>query len=118
MPPSRNHSAINLFGLFFVHPEVKETKRLINHERIHTAQMIELCFVFFYLFYVVEWTVRLFLNGNAYRNISFEREAYSNEDKENYLKQRKHFAWLKYMRKKKKTRKRKRRFNDKYIKNG
>ena len=46
----------------------------------HTAQMKEMLYIFFYLWYVVEWIIRLFMKGNAYRNISFEREAYSNED--------------------------------------
>jgi len=118
LPPTHRHIAINLFGIMFVHPDIKVTKRLINHESIHTAQMLELCIVFFYIIYLLEWVVRLFMKGNAYMNISFEREAYSNEDKENYIKQRRHFAWIKYMKKnKKKTRKRKRRFK-KYIKNG
>ena len=42
--------------------------------------------------------VRLFKKGNAYRNISFEREAYANEADENYLQHRKHYAWIHYLR--------------------
>jgi len=49
------------------------------------------------LWYVVEWIIRLFLKGNAYRNISFEREAYSNEKDLSYLDNRKIFAWTKYI---------------------
>ena len=36
--------------------------------------------------------IRLFMEGNAYRNISFEREAYNNEDDVIYLEDRKRFA--------------------------
>lgn len=58
--------------------------------------MAELLFVFFYLWYFIEWLVRLFMRGNAYRHISFEREAYDHMDEPDYLKRRKHFAWMKY----------------------
>lgn len=34
----------------------------------------------------------------AYHDISFEEEAYGNEKDLNYLKTRKHYAWLKYIR--------------------
>jgi hypothetical protein len=74
-------------------------KKTINHENIHTAQMIEMLFVFFYLWYGVEWALKAFkygLNG-AYRNVSFECEAYSNEINFEYLKKRRLFAWLKYL---------------------
>ena len=110
LPPSRNCSAINLFGVFFVHPDVRVTKRLINHESIHTAQMRELLYLPFYIFYLIEWFIRLFFKGNAYLNLSFEREAYKNEGNYDYLKQRKHFAWIKYMRKKKGKKKPRKKF--------
>ncbi len=100
MPPSRSYTAINLFGVFFVHPDVVVNKRLINHESIHTAQMRELLYLPFYFIYLIEWLVRLFFKGNAYFNLSFEREAYKNEADYHYLEKRKHYAWIKYMRKK------------------
>ncbi len=74
--PFPGFAAINLFGVLFVRKDVQITERLLNHERIHTAQMKELGYIFFYIIYVLEWLVRLFLPGNAYRNISFEQEAY------------------------------------------
>ena len=59
-------------------------------------------FLFFYLWYVIEWFFRIFINGNkAYVSLSFEREAYDNDDNLDYLKTRKRFAWLGYMREKK-----------------
>ena len=94
--PFPGFAAINLFGVLFCRPGTRITPRLINHERIHTAQMMEMAFIFFYIWYLVEWTVRLTWRGNAYFNISFEREAYRNEHNRKYLKQRKHYAWWKY----------------------
>lgn len=91
--PTKGFCAINLFGVLFIRSEVKEISRItLNHEEIHTAQMKELGYVLFYLIYVVEWLVRLFKSGNAYRNISFEKEAYTHQYDIAYLSKRKHFA--------------------------
>lgn len=72
-------------------------KTIINHESIHIKQQQELLVVPFYIWYLTEWFIRLFFKGNAYRNISFEREAYSNQDNLNYLKTRKWYSFLKYI---------------------
>jgi len=96
--PFKGFSAINLLGILFVHQGVYLSDELINHERIHTAQQREMLFVFFYLAYVIEWVVRLPMRGNAYRNISFEREAYSNQRNLNYLNERRLYAWRRYLR--------------------
>ena len=96
--PFHGFSAINLLGILFVHHGVYLSNELINHERIHTAQQRELLFVFFYIIYIIEWLVRLPMRGNAYRNISFEREAYSNQRNLGYLKSRQLFAWRHYLR--------------------
>lgn len=95
--PFRGYWAINLFGVVFVHKGYTLDDALLNHEAIHTAQMREMLFVFFYLWYVVEWLLRLLGNGNAYENISFEREAYYNQNNMEYLSIRKHYAWWKYL---------------------
>ena len=95
--PFSGFTAINLLGILFVHPGVYLSNELINHERIHSAQQRELLFLFFYLAYVFEWLARLPMRGNAYRNISFEREAYANQRDLNYLKYRRHYAWRHYM---------------------
>lgn len=58
--------------------------------------MKELWYIPFYVIYLLEWVVRLFMPGNAYRNISFEREAYDNEGNMSYLANRKRYAmWRK-----------------------
>lgn len=99
--PFPGYKAINLFGVLFVKGNARIDEVTINHERIHTAQMRELLYIPFYLFYVIEWLARLiqFRNGYmAYRNISFEREAYQKQDDMHYLKSRKFFSFLKYTR--------------------
>ena len=104
--PIKGYVAINLFGLVFARKECKPLSKVIeNHERIHTAQMRELLYAFFYLFYVIEWIVRLFQyrdRKEAYLNISFEREAYSNQNNLGYLKVRKKYRNFKYLSIKKK----------------
>lgn len=101
--PFEGFLAINLFGILFVRknkdggkPYISDT--VINHESIHTAQMKELGYIFFYLLYFIEWIIRLFTDTlSAYRSISFEQEAYMNEDNPEYLKNRKHYSWIKYI---------------------
>ncbi|EFB93256.1 MAG: hypothetical protein E6507_07325 [Prevotella bivia] len=98
--PLKKYDAMNFFGLLFVHHGVYLSADLINHERIHTYQMKEMGFFFFYLWYVIEWLIRIPMKGRAYKNISFEREAYAEMANSNYLKQRKPYAWIKYLRQK------------------
>lgn len=99
--PFKGFKCINLFGVLFVRKECGEmSKTDLNHEAIHTAQMRELLYVPFYVLYLIGWVFRLFQKGNAYRNISFEREAYDNQFNFNYLNGRKHYSWIKYLRRK------------------
>ena len=97
--PVKGFSAINLFGFVFSRKECAPlSESTINHERIHTAQMKELLYVFFYLFYLLEWLIKLFRYGKrSYYNISFEREAYSNEYDASYLRKRKRYSFLKHI---------------------
>lgn len=96
--PFKGYDAINVFGLLFCRKDAVLDKELINHERIHFAQMKELGFVFFYLWYLIEWLIRIPTKDNAYVNISFEREAYANMNDIDYLKKRRLYAWCKYLR--------------------
>lgn len=86
--------------IFLKRKSLKGNKVLINHETIHLKQQLELLIIFFYLLYILEWSIKLFKYKNrylAYKNLSFEREAYENECDENYLKNRKFWAFLKYL---------------------
>ena len=101
LPPS-GFVAINLFGILFVRKGYEMKIETYNHEAIHSAQMKEMLIIGFYLWYIIEWIVRLFQYGfshRAYRNISFEREAYTNQNNLDYLSTRKRLSWINYLRK-------------------
>lgn len=89
--PFKGYKAITIWPFIFVREECSFDEVDLNHENIHGKQQLELLIIFFYLIYLVEWIIK------GYRNISFEREAYGNEDNLNYLKTRKYYAWLKMM---------------------
>ncbi|MEM6718400.1 MAG: hypothetical protein AAF611_03695 [Bacteroidota bacterium] len=92
---------ITLYPFIFLRDaKDKSNAALVYHEKIHLRQQIELLILPFYVFYVLEWLIRLcyYRNRNkAYRNLSFEREAYQNDHDFEYLKKRKLFQFLKYM---------------------
>ena len=101
-PPGSFHG-INLFGVVFVQRRWGEmAPEELNHELIHTLQQWEMEFLLFYLWYGVEYVVRLvqyrFDATKAYYNISFEREAYANERNLDYLRKRRVFSWWRYLR--------------------
>ncbi len=92
--PFEGFKAINLCGIVFIRKNTEIDFITIQHELIHTEQMKELLYVFFYIWYVIEWFVRLIIYRNfdkAYRKISFEKEAYSSQTDEEYLLNRKMF---------------------------
>lgn len=73
---------------------------LINHERIHLRQQLELGLVVFYVWYLLEYLYRRFQYRDhylAYRNISFEREAFTNDSNLTYLRDRKWYSFWKYL---------------------
>ena len=94
--PFKGFDAMNLFGVVFARNEYKDLDKIVlNHEAIHTAQMKELLYIPFYILYGIEYLINLikYRDGDkAYKNISFEREAYRNERQLDYLKGRRHFS--------------------------
>lgn len=95
--PFKGYKAMNLFGILFVRGDTKLTDVDLNHEAIHSAQFKELLWIFYYPIYLIEWLIRVLFSKDrftykAYRNISFEQEAYKNKDNLDYLKTRKLFA--------------------------
>jgi len=95
--PRPGFIAINVFGYLFARHGVFISESTIRHEMIHTAQMKEMLYIFFYIWYLIEWIIRLFLPDNAYRNIGFEKEAYANDNGISYLETRKKYSWVKYL---------------------
>ena len=100
--PFPGFKAMNVFGLFlFVRKGAKMSEKDMNHEEIHSKQWRELLYIGFLLWYCIEFVIRFYEYVNvhdAYRNISFEREAYANQDNLFYLKNRERFDFLKYLR--------------------
>ncbi|MCJ8155297.1 hypothetical protein MKJ01_16145 [Chryseobacterium sp. SSA4.19] len=94
-------NGIALFPFILIsNPEDKKNKILINHEKIHLRQQLEMFVLFFYIVYVAEyyyWLVKLKDSNRAYQRISFEREAYANEHNLKYLEKRKLWSFRKYL---------------------
>ena len=97
----RNYVGLTLWPFIFVKEDgLKEDVVLINHEKIHLKQQLELFILPFYIFYVGEWLFRsiLYLDRyRAYQNISFEREAYAMEKDLGYIQRRKSYSFLNYI---------------------
>ena len=85
---------ITLFPFIILREKYKNNpKNIIRHESIHIKQQIEMLVIPFYVVYLLNYIFNLVYYRldvkRAYRNISFEREAYENEYDANYLKYRK-----------------------------
>lgn len=116
--PFKGFKAMQVFNLLFVRNGMRLTDIDINHETIHANQQMEMFLLgiplsivlwsigcgwwslvsvpLFFWWYSVEYMLRGF-SEKAYRNISFEREAYANEYNMHYMETRRLFAWLKYL---------------------
>ncbi|WP_425234510.1 hypothetical protein [Ulvibacterium sp.] len=97
----KNYVGLSLWPFIFLkHNDLKKDAVLINHEKIHLRQQLELLILPFYILYILEWLLRtvLYLNTyRAYQNMSFEREAYYNEKDLNYLDRRRPFSFMNYL---------------------
>ncbi len=79
----------------------RSNRVFINHEKIHIRQQLELFIVPFYILYVLEFFLLWFKLKNkyeAYKNISFEKEAYRYENDFKYLERRKLWSFFKFYR--------------------
>lgn len=98
---SANIAGMALFPYILVSDsKFLNNKTFINHEKIHLRQQIEMGILIFYIWYGIEYLFRLIQYKNrflAYKNISFEREAYKNETNLQYLKQRKFYNFIYYL---------------------
>lgn len=76
----------------------KNDQEIINHEKIHLRQQLELLVFPFYILYLLNYLINLIRykkHNLAYRNIVFEKEAYTHETDLNYLKNGNWYAWIK-----------------------
>ena len=97
----KGYTAITIYPFIMLkHKRQKDDMILINHEKIHLRQQLELLVIGFYLWYFIEFLLRIIKFKNWYRaylNISFEREAYKNENDLNYLKSRSFWSFFKFI---------------------
>lgn len=97
----KSYRGLAVFPFVFLKYSIdKENLVFINHERIHLRQQLELLIIPFFIWYFLEYLVRLIQYKNfdlAYRNICFEREAYANERNLDFLKQRSFLNFLKFL---------------------
>lgn len=100
----KGYRGLTVFPFVFVKYGVdKGNEIFVNHEKIHLRQQLELLIIPFFIWYFIEYLVRLSQYKNAdlaYRNISFEREAYANELNLAYLRERSFLRFLDYLAKK------------------
>ncbi|MBV6878237.1 hypothetical protein NG800_001280 [Epilithonimonas ginsengisoli] len=94
-------SGITLFPFILLRKkELRQNQSLINHEKIHLRQQLELLIIPFYIWYLSEYYIKYLKYKDperAYRNISFEREAYENDQNLDYLKTRKLWSFISYL---------------------
>lgn len=99
LPASFPYAMIAIIpGVILVRKGYAPSAQAIRHEQIHHQQQKEMLVVFFYLWYGIEFLVRLVWLRNwhkAYRRISFEREAYNESWRP--VSERKKFNWTKYL---------------------
>ena len=82
------------------HRQDKGNMILLNHERIHIKQQLELLIIPFYIWYLLDFLfkwIKFKDRNKAYRNIIFEKEAYENEKDLHFLSKRPFWNFLKYV---------------------
>jgi hypothetical protein len=101
----KGYSGITLFPFIILRKKTikkisdDKLQRLINHETTHFYQQLGLLIIPFYLIYIINYIINLFIYKNhhdAYKNIVFEREAYNNEINPIFG----FYRWIKYFSKK------------------
>jgi hypothetical protein len=96
--PPKSFLACTIWPFIFCRRKLHDMD--LNHEIIHAEQQEEMLILPFFIWYGIEWLIRLIIYRNtfeAYRNISFEQEAYLNQHQAWYTSERCHFAWIKYL---------------------
>ena len=98
--PKLSANAMAIFPFILLrNKQQKGDKVLINHEKIHLQQQLELLIFPFYFLYLLNYLINLVKYKNhyqAYFNIMFEREAYHAEKELDYLTKRKLYSWINF----------------------
>ncbi|WP_199489100.1 hypothetical protein [Mesonia sp. K7] len=96
----KGYLAVTFFPFIFLKNHLlKNDKILVNHEKIHLRQQLELLVIPFFILYFAHFIYLWLKHKNwqiAYRNIIFEREAYQKDNDLEYLKNRPFWNFLKF----------------------
>ena len=98
--PFKGYKCVNICGILFARKNAILDVYVINHEKIHTKEIIETFIIGFYILYCIFYIVNIIKYKNheeAYRNIPFEREAYKNGKDLTYISKRTAYAWINYI---------------------
>ena len=91
----KGYAGITIWPFIFINTAYKHNDEVLNHEKIHYKQQIELLILPFFIIYGLHYVINMIKYNNhdkAYRNIIFEKEAYKYQNDFSYLKRRKMFA--------------------------
>lgn len=72
----------------------------LNHERIHLNQQIELLIIPFFILYLFNFIINIFVYRNlrkSYKSIIFEKESYMYEKDLDYLKRRQIYSFIRML---------------------
>ncbi|MBC5862559.1 hypothetical protein [Flavobacterium turcicum] len=97
----KGYRSITLFPFIIFNDKCeKQDLVLVQHEKIHLRQQLELLIIPFFLWYAIEFCwhlIKLKKWQLAYRAISFEREAYANEHDLSYFTKRPIFNFFRFL---------------------
>lgn len=97
---SKSFNALTIWPFIILRDkELRRDKIVLNHEKIHLRQQVELLWIFYFIWYLAEFSINLLRYRDlmrSYSQIGFEKEAYANESDPDYLKKRKFWGFLKY----------------------
>jgi hypothetical protein len=98
---SKTAKAVTVFPFIFVRSKNELSSWLINHERIHIRQQMELLVVGAAVLYIIEFLYALIILRlpwyKAYLWTSAEQESYRKQNNSEYLNQRKIFSQFYYL---------------------
>lgn len=97
----KGYRGITLFPFIILNNvQLKKDAVIINHEKIHIRQQLELLIFPFFIWYSIEFILKYFKYKNwnkAYSSISFEKEAYQNEKDIKFLTRRPFWNFINYL---------------------
>ena len=94
------YTGLSFFVFIWITRQSHDQTQLVRHEKIHFWQQVEMLFIFHWLCYLFFYLVGR-MNGQchyiAYRYNPFELEAFTHDPEEDYLRKRRPFAWVRFV---------------------